>query len=65
MRTVEQILEDHQARMLEIRNADRQATKQLGELNVLLIHNYGVPHVANELRELKLALIKSVIGAMT
>ena len=62
MRTVEEILMDHQERMAEIRRQDRQSTEQLAQINSMAIHGHS-QQAANNLKAMREALMKK-LGAL-
>jgi len=63
MKTVEEILMEHQERMAAIRKQDRESTEQLAQINSLGIHGHSQDAI-DKLRNLRESLLKRLEGTV-
>ena len=61
MKTIAEIMEEHEAEMVRIRNRDRESTFNLCQINTLSIYEHGIA-TASLVSGVKKALLKKVVG---
>lgn len=64
LRTVEEILMDHQERMAIIRQQDRASTEQLAQINSLAIHGHSQEAI-DKVKLLRESLLQKATGNVT
>jgi len=61
MKTIEEILMEHQERMAEIRRQDRQQTMDLAQINTLGIHGHSQEAI-DKVKQMRDGLLKKLDG---